>query len=1060
MDTNLVKDIYPLSSTQEGMLYHSLYAPDSGVYLVQLQFKIFGQIDISCFDQAWQLLINRHDILRTAFAWDNLEQPLQVVVKKARLEVERIDLTDKDSQIQHDTLTKLLKSDRNNGFNLSKGPLIRVYCLQLSAQENTILCTYHHILMDGWSLPLLLKDWYSCYEHALAGKTPSDYSGQYGEYIRWRKQQDSQIAKDYWQRHMKQLTEPCLLAHITSDNKPAKVSTLYQNIDLDTTSCLETLARECQTTMSCVIQAAWTILLSRYTANNAIIFGVTRSGRPPQLQHNQEMIGMFINTLPIIYEIKNSDTIRDIIFTMHKLASEHQAYEYLGQSELPDINHQSVGMMFDSIVIFENYPAPAKPKSSSINIADVQVHEETHYPVNLFATHSHSLAIKLMYDENLLPSDFADAQLKRVCHLLTIFTEQQDSLVTQIDIRTDEDLKFLKKNNPPVIEQNYPPLHEAILAQALRTPDAVALKDDDATYDYQTLSTYTNILAQHLLLHNIKQGSRVAVCMDRSAALIIVLLGILRTGASYIPLDKDLPDQRLQYILSDCEADLLISDTSSLESTKLWQGRHLNIPAMKDILSLAQSEEPIKLSDHNELTAYSIYTSGSTGKPKGVNITHKSLMNLLLCLKDKFNITSSDNLLALTTLSFDIAALEIFLPLLTGATVTIAKSNDVRNPDQLNLKLVENEITFMQATPSSWKLLKENDWHGKSDLQILSGGEALDIELAQYLTQHCKKLWNVYGPTETTIWSSAYEVKPEAIEKWKGICPIGGAVANTTLHAIDKQDQELPVGMIGELAISGMGVGIGYHARETLTQEKFFEHPIWGRTFRTGDLVRLRSNGLFDYLGRIDDQIKLRGHRIELGEIESVLQQHPSIQQAAVVLNERQSLIAYVISSDDEELAWREHLQAQLPQIMWPTKIHKIDSFPLNANGKLDRNAIQNIKVKTQPESFAPTNSLQEEIRSLWIELLDNPSIDIHDHFFEVGGHSLLVLKAQSLLKTKLQIEISLAELFQYPTIASLAQYIHIHQQKNDLAEDTLVKSVQPHQSRQRLSQRRQHIQS
>ncbi|MCG8312779.1 MAG: amino acid adenylation domain-containing protein [Pseudomonadales bacterium] len=1131
-----IQSVLPLSSTQKGMLFHSLYAPDSGVYIVQLNFVLQGPLDKDSFDQTWQQLALNHDVLRTAYAWDNLETPLQVVGRKVTIPCEHQDLSLQSGEAQQQKITDYLENDRLQGFILSKAPLLRVCCFQLANDRFQVICSYHHLLFDGWSLPLLLAQWRKTYLQssttAAASATSATFSslssiGQYGDYINWLQRQNKDAAIDFWRQQLKPVNEPTLLVNspvqsLEQHNKP--VVEICETVPHKTLSGLKKLAQQQHLTLSSIVQGAWAILLNRYCQQDTITFGLTRSGRPAQEPNLQHCIGLFITTLPMVVDFSQDMPIVAFLKQLQKNYIAQQNYEFLGQADLRETGSQD-NNLFDSIVVFENYPSPESTENDAIKISQVKVSEQTHYPVSLFAIADEQLTLRLLVDNNKVDKKQAHTWIKQLNKILASFSALTDETTLQsayalpslfdLDIRCEKEQQQINVINNTTADIPANTIDQIILAQASKGKNKVAIVDNMGEIDFYSLGQQVYALSSVLIAQGLKPNERIGICVSRDRNMVIALLATLRIGASYIPLDPEYPVARLQHMLTDSSAVAVITDESSATILDFWQGKKINCNKQsaelveEQYLEYQDIEDPDSRqsiqalpSNHSlDSTAYVIYTSGSTGLPKGVEITHKNLVNLLESMKLRLATSEDCRWLSVTTLSFDIAMLELLLPLMVGGTLVIATSQDGRDPERLKQLIQNHNINTLQATPSSWRMLQQAQWNNNpiqsQRLTLLSGGEALSTDLAEFLLNNCTQLWNVYGPTETTIWSGALQITPELLSQQQSRqlnnlsvvnLPVGQPLANTGFYVLNKHMQPVPVGASGELCISGEGLSPGYLNRPELNQEKFID-TAFGKLYRTGDQVTQREDGLFDYIGRYDQQIKLRGYRIELSEIEQQLNALPLVHQAAVIIKNSKDasqaqLIAFYEPNDNADQPLldanciREHLQKKLPAYMMPNRFEAIESLPLTANGKLDRQQLSKWELKDSTSNAngaysiaaMPKTPLENKLLAIWQELLENPAVGIEDHFFEVGGHSLLMVNAQSKIKRQLNIEISMVDLFQHPTISSLARYLETQSASNsdinfivstgtDSSTKQSAGSTQNTQSlkqgRQRLAQRR-----
>jgi len=1169
-----VEDLYPLSPTQQGLLFHSLYGPASGVYVVQVGFTVRGRLNLDAFCRTWQWLVQRHPVLRTAFTWDSLEEPLQVVGRRATLPIDIQDWQAKSREEQAQELADWLERDRRQGFDLSAAPLMRLTILHLTPDTYRILWTYHHLLLDGWSVPLLLRELLRGYPSFEQGNPPPlDTPRPYRDYIAWLKQQDTTAATQFWQQRLQGISAPTPLGIDRPrrlEATPAQYGVQQRSLSPEMTGELRSHAQTHRLTLNTLVQGAWALVLGRYSGEPEVLFGSTCAGRPPTLSGAEAMIGLFINTLPMRVNLSPDQPVNTWLQQLQSQQLDQQPYEFTplvqihGSSDIP----RSLPL-FESVVVFENYPVEPTLKRGlqTLAIEDVTTAEQTNYPLTLFAIAQNTLDLKVQYDCDR----FTPAAIERLLgHLETVLTgfithaKQPIGLLSLLTPAEQQQLQSWNQTERPIPQRG---VHELIANQAKTTPDAVAVIFEDTALSYQELDHRANQLANHLSEKGIQPGDRVALCLERSAELVITLLAILKAGATYVPLDPTYPAERLRFILGDAQVSLLITASSStggsapivdlLTADSMVGIAHppnpasppkspnsggleespvppsiggLGGPTIKaitnntlpilDISDLSNpstlhgrttvrpypsTHPPIHPSTHPPSTlAYLIYTSGSTGSPKGVPIRHQSLTNLLTSMAQAPGITAQDNLLAVTTPAFDIATLELFLPLTVGGTLVIASQETVRDPHKLAAQLEQHNVTLMQATPATWRLLLESGWPGKANLKLLCGGEALDVYLAQQLLTCGAELWNLYGPTETTIWSAALQIEESMLQD--GIVPIGPPIANTQFYVLDSQQNPVPIGVPGELHIGGIGLSPGYWQREDLTAERFveveaesFEFSVLnfelGRTqnsklktqnpfnlYKTGDRVCLREDGTLEYLGRLDHQIKLRSFRIELGEIEAVLAQHPDVSQTVVVLRE-DKLVAYVVLAEKEWMSgrvdeWqreenpsthppihppthppihpsllRQHLSTHLPPYMVPTQFVTLDALPLTPNGKVDRKALPQPDGSLQPEPLTlPRTEVEKAIAALWQSVLNLEQVGLHDNFFDLGGHSLLMVRVHGQIQQRLAIEIPLVDLFRYPTVSSLAA--HLRHCDNGTA--TPERTAELAAGKQRLQQRRQ----
>lgn len=1038
-----IEDIYDLSPTQQGMLFHSLSAPDSGVYVVQLCLTLRGVLNQTALQQAWQDVISQHSILRTAFQWEGLEKPLQVVYRQPQVPLQVLDWQNDTSEQQAQQLDAFLQRDRQQGFNLGNPPLMRLTLIQTSAETYSLIWTKHHLILDGWSTGIVLQQIWNRYHQLAANGTITPLQGSvYRSYIAWLQQQDLAAAETFWRQTLKGFTAPTRLRIEQQTSAPATVGYPEQSLKLSqaVTKALQAIARQHQLTLNTLLQGAWAILLSRYSGESDIVFGATVAGRPPNLPGVESLVGLLINTLPVRVTVSPEMSVVKWLQELQAQQVEARQYEHTPLIQIQGWSEVPRGIsLFDTLLVVENYPVDsaltASRSANGLAIASVRALEQTNYPLTVVAEVGDELVLCLSYNPKQFAADAIARLLGHLQTLLTAIAENPGCRVNELPLLTlvEQQQLLIDWNHT---EQAYPEacLHQVLQQTAERIPDAIAVRFQDQNLTYQALHQQANQLAHLLQKQGIGAGDLVGLCVDRSPAMLVGLLGILKAGAAYVPLDPMYPPERLAIVVQDAQIRVLVTQQQWLS---LFNNDAKTVCLDRDHALIAQeSIEPPSSAITPDHLAYVIYTSGSTGKPKGVQISHRSVVNFLNSMAQTPGLTATDRLLAVTTLAFDIAGLELYLPLWVGAEVAIASPELTTDGEKLARYLHDAEVTVMQATPATWRLLLAAGWQGKADLKMLCGGEALTPDLADQLLTRGAELWNLYGPTETTIWSTVHRV-----EAATPAIPIGRAIANTQLYVLDSQGQPVPQGVPGELYIGGVGLAQGYLHRPELTAEKFVSHPFADsvtKLYRTGDSVRYQADGTLECLGRLDHQVKLRGFRIELGEIEAVLTQHEAVQAAAVMVHTEDpanpQLIAYVVLHPDQAATsqeLRQYLKHKLPAYMVPTVFVELDQLPLTPNGKLDRRAlpIPNGKDVDPNTQIPPRTSTEQKLHSIWCQVLTLPQASVTDNFFDLGGHSLLAMQLIAQVREQFQLEVSLQRLFEYPTIAQLAAYIDQQQQ-------------------------------
>ncbi|MUG94288.1 amino acid adenylation domain-containing protein [Scytonema sp. UIC 10036] len=1058
-----IEDIYPLSSMQEGMLFESLLAPNSGVYFQQAICTLTGSVDVKTFEQAWQQVVARHSIFRTAFVWESLSQPIQVVYRQVQVKVETYDWRSLSTVEQQQQLETFLDSERQQGFQLSEAPLMRLHLLQMDENTYQFVWCHHHILLDGWSLPLVFKDLLECYQAISQEESlPQLGINNYRNYIAWLQQQNKSLAAQFWQQKLTAFTSPTPLTVdkplLMRENNSSYGEQQIQ-LTVSQTDAVVSFARQHQLTISNLVQATWGLLLSRYSSQTDVVFGVTVSGRPPSIMDVESIVGVFINTLPVRMQLAQETELLSLLKDLQAQQLESEQFSYSSLVEIQGLSDVPRGMsLFESIVIFGNYPVDdaVLEEHRSFSISNFDVIEQTNYPLTVVATSGKQLLLKLSYQK----SRFEDSTISRMLgHFVTmlqaIVTNPQQP-ISSLPLLTELELQQLlvEWNNT---SKNYPSdkcISDLFEEQVARTPNAVAVVFEDQQLTYQQLNCRANQLAHHLLSLGVSSDVLVGICVERSIEMVVGLLGILKAGGAYVPLDPEYPTERLRFILEDARVSVLLTQQHLVDFLPTSAAQLVCLDTQWQQISQWSQENPSTTRDSADL-AYVIYTSGSTGQPKGVQISHRSVGNFLYAMKQQPGITQQDVLLGLTTIAFDIAALEIFLPLIVGAKLALARRDQAQDGRQLVDLLEKSQATMVQATPATWRLILETPYQSPN-LKILCGGEALPKDLAEQLRGVSAGVWNLYGPTETTIWSSVYQLESE-----QSVISIGRAIANTQFYILDSHLQPVPIGVPGELHIGGAGLARGYFNRPELTQEKFIPNPFsksrgaeeqgsrgGERLYKTGDLARYLPDGNIEYLGRIDNQVKIRGFRIELGEVEAVLSQHSDVQVCCVIVREDnpgdRRLVAYIVPPPEQTpkiSQIREFLSAKLPEYMIPRAIVILESLPLTPNGKVDRRALPapDISREFSDQYVAPRTPVEEILSLIWTQVLKVERVGIHDRFFELGGHSLLATQLISRVRNSFKVELPLRSLFAAPTIAALSQNIQQLQQQGSASAPPIL---------------------
>jgi amino acid adenylation domain-containing protein len=1031
-----VEDIYPLSPLQQGFLFHALEAPKSGANVEQLACTLEGALDVDAFRRAWDEVCVRHPTLRTTFAWEDLDAPLQLVHRAVEVPLALHDWSGHDRAEQAARFAAQIAQDRTSGFPLTRPPLMRLTLARTGPREHRFLWSYHHLLLDGWSLPLVLGDFFALYEAARVGHDVQlPPRRPFRDYIAWLQQQDLGRSRPYWRELLHGISAPTALdlpRPVVQDDPRAAWDHEF-TLGEETTRGLEVLARTHRLTLNIVLQGAWAVLLSRYGGGRDVVFGATVSGRPAELPGVEEMSGMFINTLPVRANVDPAAPFLPWLGSLQAQLLASRQHEHTPLMEIQGCSEVPRGTpLFETLVAFENYPVDRSVRrTGSLAVRDVQFLEKYQRGLGLVAAPGPALTLRLQYD----PERFAGSAMGRLGahlrHLLeAVVANPGCSIATLGVVSAVEREELLRAGRGRWTEERGQSVPERVSAQAARTPDALAVEDEREAVTYRELEERSNRLSRYLRRRGLGAESLVGLCQDRTVGMVVSVLGVLKAGCAYVPLDPSYPESRLAFMLKDSGAALLLTEKHAVRALPEDHG----VPAV----CLDEDGESERIGDEDgsrpdvridpDGVAYVIYTSGSTGVPKGVAVTHRALDNFLASTAEELGSAPGDRLLALATLSFDIAGLELLLPLTTGGAVVVATRAAAADGLRVAALVEERGITRMQGTPATWRMLLDSGWQGKAGLSMLSGGETLPRDLADALLGCGSELWNLYGPTETTIYSTIGRV-----EKGSGPVSIGRPIACTDLYLLDDRGEPVPNGVVGALYIGGDGLARGYLGRPALTAEAFVPDPLGGRPgarlYRTGDLGRYLPDGGLELVGRADGQVKLRGFRIELGEVEEALRACPGVKGAAAAVRELgpgdRRLIGYVVAAG-EAPSWpalRAALETRLPGYMVPSSFVLLDALPLTPNGKLDRRALPGVEGDRPDERpyAAPRTDLERTLAEIWGEALGLERVGIHDDFFELGGHSLLATRLVGRIRSAFGVELPLAALLTHPTIAGVA---------------------------------------
>jgi amino acid adenylation domain-containing protein len=1054
--------MYRLSSLQEGMLFHGLYGQESEAYVEQLGCTIKG-LDEDAFRSSWHGILQRHTILRSGFYYDVFRIPVQCVYRDVDVPIEIVDLQGMGTADQQRIAGEYAASQRRRGFDFRETPLMRIGLLRLDAGQYRMIWTFHHILLDGWSMPVLMQELLEAYEGILSGR-PVDVmeEDRYEEYIRHMEQRDRESEERYWKSYLTGIGEGVLLPFVNGAARERnkgigeyKYETL--RIGAPQTAEVVAFAQRHRLTVNTVMQGVWACLLWRYTGRNDIVFGVTVSGRPEDLPGVEKKVGLFINALPLRTDMEEREGAVDWLRSIQEAQVESRAFQH---TALPDIQRWLglAGDLFDSLLVFENYPVSKvlSGRRWKMEITDIQMHEQVNYPLALSITAGEEINIRFRYNAHLLDTVYVSEMKSHFAAVLEQLTDQGLRCIGDIRLMTADEIgEVLQWSRGSRADRpGDSTIVDRIVEQAARTPDAVAVVTEDGELTFRDLEDRSNRLGSWLRSRGVGREMLVGLCLERSIEMIVGILGIWKAGGAYVPLDPGYPQERLAFLLADTGAKLVLSSVAYMSGRDLppdsqWVALDGSLQQWEDLPSC----RPAGVLSGRDL-AYVIYTSGSTGQPKGVMIEHHSLINYLLNSQCGYDATTGDGTAAGAgsfvhlSYTFDASLTAMFMPLLSGRSVVVSQAAAAEAfADPLFRKYAPYD--FIKLTPGHMTLLETvgNEEGQETSGKWVVGGEALQMRhfLHWMNKQKTIEIVNEYGPTEATVGCSVYRVNTakELKEGPHGL-PIGKPIDNVVMYILDGQGALTPVGVPGEIYIGGIGVARGYLNRPELTAEKFladpFDPPDPERMYRTGDQGRWLADGNIEYLGRLDDQVKVRGYRVEPGEIEGVLQQSGQVKQAVVLApaeaGGHRRLVGYIVPADGyHRETLLTYLSRQLPDYLIPAQWIELERLPLTAHGKVDRKAlsVQGTGASSGQTYTAPRTAMEAALATIWEELLGVDSISINDNFFERGGHSLIAVRAISAIRKQMDIEVSIAEIFDYPTIGSLCVFIATRSGRNTL---------------------------
>ncbi len=1053
-----IEDLYPLSPLQQGLLFHTLEATE-GMYAQQLRVTLQGPLDLPAFERAWQRVLDRHPIFRTGFLWRDLDRPLQVVRRGVRAQIDVFDWSERSAEERRGADDFLIR-EGDQPFDLVRGPLVRFALVKLGPQTYRFAWLHHHLVLDGWSMPMVLNEVMAFYQGEVAGQEIDlPRPRPFRDYIAWLERQDTTAAEPFFRERLGAVEHPTA---ITSGLEGEALALgedargdLETELPAELSGALEAFARSHQITVNTLLQGAWSILLSRYSGDRRVVYGSTVAGRPAELAGVESMVGMFINTLPVAVEVAGETPLADWLRALQAEQAEMRQFEHVPLVTIQGWSGVPRGVpLFESVLVYENYPFDRSSGGERSEVGGLALQDgafsfRTPYPLMWVAKPGARLVNEIIWDRRR----FERAAIERLAgHLEALLagmagTDGDTARVGDLPLLAAAERAQLAAWNATAAELapawGIACLHEMFERQADATPGAVAVQGADASLTYGELEARANRLARRLRRLGAAPDEPIGVCFERSLEMTVAVLAALKAGGAYVPFDPGYPRERLALMAEDSGLRFLLTAGSAAAALPALPGVIVVDLGIESVDRESAERIPVEESGAGpESLAYVLYTSGSTGRPKGVAMRHGALVNLMAWQLGRSR--PALRTLQFSSLSFDVSCQELFATWASGGTLHLVTQEVRRNPEALLLQLAEQRIERLFLPFVALQQLAEvaidRGPLPDSLVEVDTAGEQLQstaslVEMFRRLP--AARLHNQYGPTEAHV-VSAHDLPPEP-GAWERLPPIGAPIANLTLHVHDREQQTAPVGIVGELLIGGAGLARGYLARPDFTAEKFIPEAggalAGARLYRTGDLARRRADGEIDFLGRADGQVKIRGFRVEPGEVEALLAGHPAVREAVVVArgaapgSRELRLVAYVVFGEERAVPAAElarHLAERLPEHMVPAAFVALPALPLTPSGKVDRRALPAPEATgLEPAgALAPRTPIEEVAAGVWAEVLGlgaSRRVGRGDNFFALGGHSLIATQVVSRLRRLLGVEVAISLLFETPDLASFA---------------------------------------
>lgn len=1050
IDRSEVEDIMQLTSMQEGILIEYLLSNNPELYFEQINITISSPLNIRIFRNAWNKVLRKHEMLRTVFRWETLNTPIQIVLKNHEVTIYEHDFSSKNVKQTKQSLDEVKEQDIRQGFDLRYVPF-RVHLCKLDQNNYEMIISNHHILYDGWSNGIILRDFLQAYESLLSTSAlnwKNTNINQYKNFIKWLKSKETSSSEEFWRRYLDETQASKLTQSNKINVEPNQTFNFHYTLSEEFQSQIQDFITTNDLSIAPLIYGAWAFLLMKYTNSLDVVFGTTVSGRTSEIAGISEMVGLFINTIPLHVKSTMSQTVAEFIKAMNDNVIERESYHNASLSDISNYaNVQSIRDLFNSIVIVQNYPiSDSLFNNENLKIQSYSMFERNNFDLTFEIMTSDKYEINIKYNNEIFDHNWIRQMTRHLVNIIQEFVSNKDMLLKDVAMVDEDEMhKLLTYFNDT--KTSYPSdknIHQLFEVQAAKKPNAPAVRLGDEIITYRELNEKANRLARLLRKRGVREEHTVGVMVERSIEMIIAILGVLKAEGAYLPIDPAYPKERIEYMLADSGARILLAQADLAQHVDDFDLEIIGLDS--SLWQDSEDDTDLRLPNKPNNLAYIIYTSGSTGKPKGVMIEHASLVNYIWWAIKQYVNNQKTAFPLYTSFSFDLTVTSIFTPLITGNEIVVYA--DTNNGGLIYDVVQDNQVEIIKATPTHLRILSYMS-ELPAELSVkkfIVGGEDLQTSLANKITQKFNgavEIYNEYGPTEATVGCMIYRY--DAAVDHSTSVPIGIPIDNTKIYILDKFMNPVPIGVEGELFVGGVGLARGYLNQPALTTEKFVVNPFHDqeRIYRTGDLGRWGADGNIEYLGRMDEQVKIRGYRVEVSEVDHALREISGVGDSIVVTNKDNYgeifLAAYYVSECLSPMQIRELLAVKLSNYMMPSHFVRMESIPLTINGKIDKNRLPNPKQALQDEFYGPTDQIELIVSDIWSQVLESDPISIHSNFFQSGGHSLKVMKLMSLIQKTFHVNLSIQDFFENPTIKATADLIRekekVRYRKIELAE-------------------------